>query len=77
MEPDGIGEGISLADPCVLGGFLVAEAPEADAAVELVWVVPDCSQDARKAMPIRTTMKENTCFLIICSVRILLNLWLS
>jgi hypothetical protein len=29
-----------------------------------VWVVPDCSQDARNAMPIRTAIRESICFFI-------------
>jgi hypothetical protein len=39
-------------------GLLVA------AAVVLVPVVPDCSQDARNAMPIKTAVKEIMCFFI-------------
>ena len=63
VDPDGIGEGISLALPCVLGGFLFA-VPPVVAAVLLVWVVPDCSQDVRNAMPIRTAIREISCFFI-------------
>jgi hypothetical protein len=33
-------------------------------AVVLVPVVPDCWQDARNAMPIRTAIREITCFFI-------------
>jgi hypothetical protein len=48
-------------EPCVFGGFLFADLFEAGvgdglltaAVVALVPVVPDCSHDARNAMPIR------------------------
>ena len=72
VDPEGIGEGASL-EPCVLGGFLFADAFFPDGvgdglaiadAVVLVPVVPDCWQDAKNAMPIRTAIKENTCFFI-------------
>jgi len=72
VEPAGIGEGISV-EPCVLGGFLRADLLDAGvgdglliAAVVavLVPVVPDCSHDARNAMPIKTAMTEIICFFI-------------
>jgi hypothetical protein len=31
-------------------------------------VVPDCSHDARNAMPIRTTIREISCFFIGCNL---------
>ena len=86
VDPDGIGDGAS-AEPCVFGGFLVADLFEAGVgdglliaavvAVVLVPVVPDCSQDARNAMPIRTAIREIRCFFITCSVRATQSLWLS
>jgi hypothetical protein len=64
VDPAGIGEGAS-----VFGTFFFADRFAAGvgdgllvAAVPLVWVVPDCSQDARNAMPIRTAIRESTCF---------------
>jgi hypothetical protein len=71
VDPSGIGEGASV-EPCVFGGFLFADLFEAGvgdglliaAVVVLVPVVPDCSQDARNAMPIRTAIKEITWFFI-------------
>jgi hypothetical protein len=72
VEPSGTGEGASV-EPCVFGGFLFADLFEAgvgdglliDAVVVvLVPVVPDCSQDARNAKPIRTAIREITCFFI-------------
>jgi hypothetical protein len=71
VDPSGIGEGASV-EPCVFGGFLFADLFEAGvgdglliaAVVVFVPVVPDCSQDARNAMPIRTAIRENTCFFI-------------
>jgi hypothetical protein len=76
VDPAGIGEGASV-EPCVFGGFLVADLFEAGvgdglliaAVVVVVPVVPDCSQDARNAMPIRTAISENTCFFIISTSR--------
>jgi len=38
------------------------------AAVLLGWVVPDCSQDARNVMPIRTAMREIRCLFITYSL---------
>jgi hypothetical protein len=73
VDPSGTGEGASV-EPCVFGGFLFADLFEAEAGVAdgllvaavvvLVPVVPDCSHDARNAMPIRTAIKEITCFFI-------------
>jgi len=72
VEPAGTGEGAST-EPCVFGGFLRADLLDAGvgdglliAAVVavLVPVVPDCSHDARNAMPIRTAIRETTCFFI-------------
>src|SRR5262245_57471722 len=73
VDPSGTGEGASV-EPCVFGGFLFADLFEAEAGVGdgllvaavvvLVPVVPDCSHDARNAMPIRTAIKEITCFFI-------------
>ena len=70
-DPAGTGEGASV-EPCVFGGFLFADFFEAGvgdglliaAVVVLVPVVPDCSQDARNAMPIRTAIREITWFFI-------------
>lgn len=71
VDPEGIGEGASL-EPFVLGGFLFADFLAAGvgdgllvaAVLVLVWVVPDCSQDARNAMPIKTAISENRCLFI-------------
>jgi hypothetical protein len=71
VDPSGIGEGASV-EPCVFGGFLFADLFEAGvgdglliaAVVVLVPVVPDCSQDARNAMPIRRAIREITWFFI-------------
>lgn len=71
VEPSGTGEGASV-EPCVFGGFLFADLFEAGvgdglliaAVVVLVPVVPDCWHDARNAMPIRTAIREITCFFI-------------
>jgi len=72
VDPAGIGEGASL-EPCVFGGFLFAAALWADGvgvgwaiagAVVLVPVVPDCWQDAKNDMPIRTAIRENRCLFI-------------
>jgi hypothetical protein len=71
VDPSGTGEGASV-EPCVFGGFLFADLFEAGvgdgllaaAAVVLVPVFPDCSQDARNARPIRIAVKEITCFFI-------------
>ena len=67
VDPEGIGEGASLALPCVLGGFRRVDEPVDVAAVLLGWVVPDCSQDARNVMPIRTAMREIRCLFITYS----------
>ena len=69
--PAGTGDGASV-EPCVFGGFLVADLFEAGvgdglliaAVVVVVPVVPDCSQDVRNAMPIRTAIREIRCFFI-------------
>jgi hypothetical protein len=72
VDPAGTGEGASV-EPCVFGGFLLADLFEAGVGdglliaavvVVLVPLVPDCSQDARNAMPIRTAIRENICFCI-------------
>jgi hypothetical protein len=71
VDSSGPGEGASV-EPCVFGGFLFADFFEAGvgdgllvaAVVALVPVVPDCSQDARNARPIRTAVKEIICFFI-------------
>jgi len=84
VDPSGTGDGASV-EPCVFGGFLFADLLDAGvgdglliAAVEvLVPVVPECSHDDRNAMPIRTAIKEITCFIIIFSVRAAQTLWLS
>src|SRR5215211_4524394 len=86
VDPLGTGDGASV-EPCVFGGFLFADLFEAGvgdglliAAVlaVLVLVVPDCSQDARNAMPIRTAIKVNRCFFIGYSLlRAAQILWLS
>ena len=68
VDPPGFGEGISLALPCVLGGFRRVDEPVDVAAVLLGWVVPDCSQDARNVMPIRTAMREIRCLFITYSL---------
>lgn len=45
-------------------------------AVVLVPVVPDCWQDAKNAMPIRATIRENTCLFISYTLpRVALSLW--
>jgi hypothetical protein len=71
-EPSGTGDGASV-EPCVFGGFLFADLFEAGVGdglliaavvVVLVPVVPDCSHDARNAMPIRTAIREISCFFI-------------
>jgi hypothetical protein len=64
VDPPGFGEGISLALPCVLGGFRRVDEPVDVAAVLPGWLVPDCSQDARNAKPIRTAMREIGCLFI-------------
>ncbi|MGE5213399.1 MAG: hypothetical protein ACM3NN_06885 [Nitrospirota bacterium] len=69
VDPAGTGEGASL-DPCVLGGFLRADRLDAGvddglliaAVVVLVPIVPDCSHDARNAVPIRTAIRDNRVF---------------
>jgi hypothetical protein len=70
VDPAGLGEGASV-EPCVFGTFFFADRFAAGvgdgwlvAAALLVWVVPDCSQDARNAMPIRTAIRESIYFLI-------------
>ncbi len=71
VDPAGTGDGASV-EPCVFGGFLFADFFEAGvgdglliaAVLVLVPVVPDCWHDARNAMPIRTAIKENSCFFI-------------
>jgi hypothetical protein len=84
VDPSGIGDGASV-EPCVFGGFLFADLFDAGVGdglliaavvVVLVPVVPDCSHDAKNTMPIRTAIKENTCF-FICSFRVAQSLWLS
>jgi hypothetical protein len=64
VDPDGTGEGISLALPCVLGGFRRVDEPVDAVVVVGAGVVPVCSQDVRNVMPIRTAMRENTCLFI-------------
>jgi hypothetical protein len=86
VDPAGIGEGASV-EPCVFGGFLFADLFEAGVGdgllvaavvVVLVPVVPDCSQDARNAMPIRTAIREMSCFFIgYTLLRAEKGLWLS
>jgi hypothetical protein len=72
VDPPGTGDGASV-EPWVLGGFLRADLLDAGVGdglliaavvVELVPVVPDCSHDARNAMPIRTAIRETACFFI-------------
>jgi hypothetical protein len=71
VDPSGTGERASV-EPCVLGGFLFADLFEAGvgdglvvaAVVALVPAVPDCSQEARNAMPSRTAIREIMCFFI-------------
>lgn len=61
-------EGASV-EPCAVGGFLLADLFEAGvgdglliaAVVVVVPVVPDCSHDARNAMPINMVIKESKC----------------
>jgi hypothetical protein len=85
VEPAGTGDGASV-EPCVFGGFRVADLFEAGvgdglltaAVVVLVPVVPDCSHAARNAMPNRTAIKEITCFFIGYNLlRAAQSLWLS
>jgi hypothetical protein len=70
VDPPGIGEGASLDEPCVFGGFLLADAPAGDAdglliaAVLLGCVVPESWHAAKNAMPIETTIRANVCFFI-------------
>ena len=65
-RPEGIGEGISLAEPCVFVGFLgcveltVPVAP----VVVVVAVEPGCWQEAKNAIPIRIAIRESKCFFI-------------
>jgi hypothetical protein len=72
VDPSGAGEGASV-EPCVFGGFLFADLFEAGVGdglliaavvVVLVPLVPDCWQDARNAMPMRTAIRRSTCFFI-------------
>jgi hypothetical protein len=71
VDPSVTGERASV-EPCVLGGFLFADLFEAGvgdglvvaAVVALVPAVPDCSQEARNAMPSRTAIREIKCFFI-------------
>jgi hypothetical protein len=71
VDPPGTGERASV-EPSVLGGFLFADLFEAGvgdglvvaAVVALVPAVPDCSQEARNAMPSRTAIREIMCFFI-------------
>src|SRR4051812_37704899 len=66
VDPEGIGEGISLAEPCVFVAFLrgvVLTAPVVPV-VAVVPVVPDCWQEARNAIPITIAMRESSCFFI-------------
>jgi len=85
VDPAGIGDGASV-EPCVFGGFLFADLFEAGvgdglliaAVVVVVPVVPDCSHDARNAMPIRIAIRESKCFFIRHTLlRAALGLWLS
>jgi hypothetical protein len=71
VDPAGTGDGASV-EPCVFGGFLFADLFDAGvgdglliaAVLVLVPVFPDCSQDARNAMPIRTAISANIYFFI-------------
>lgn len=85
VDPAGTGEGASV-EPCVFGGFLFADLFEAGvgdglliaAGVVLVPLVPDCSHDARNVTPVRTAIRENTCFFIgLYLLRATQSLWLS
>ena len=65
-RPDGTGEGISLAEPCVFVAFLcgvVLTAPVVPV-VGVVAVEPVCWQDARNAMPTRIAIRESKRFFI-------------
>ena len=80
MDPAGIGEGISLADPCVLVAFLrgvwltVPVVP----VVAVVPLVPDCWQEAKTAMTSGRAIRENICFFIGYTFkRATQSLWLS
>jgi hypothetical protein len=84
VDPAGIGDGASV-EPCVFGAFFFADLFAAGvgdgllvAAVLLVRVVPDCSQDTRNAMPIRTAIRETIYFFIgYTLLRATQSLWLS
>jgi hypothetical protein len=70
-DPPGTGDGASV-EPCVFGGFLRADLLDVGvgdglliaAVLVLVPVFPDCSHDARNAMPIRTAIREIRWFFI-------------
>ena len=64
--PEGIGEGISLAEPCVFVAFLcgVVLTVPVVAVVPVVLVEPVCWQEARNAIPIRIAIRESSCFFI-------------
>jgi hypothetical protein len=66
VDPPGIGEGISLAEPCVLVAFrrgVVLTVPVVLVVAGVV-VEPVCWQDARNAMPITIAIRESSCFFI-------------
>ncbi len=65
-RPEGTGEGISLADPCVFVAFLcgvVLTVPVVPVVV-VVLVEPGCWQDKRNAMPTRSAIRESKRFFI-------------
>jgi hypothetical protein len=65
VDPPGIGEGISLAEPCVFVAFLrgvVLTDPVVPVA-PVVPVVPDW-QEVKNAILIRTAIREISCFFI-------------
>ena len=80
VDPPGIGDGASAAEPSVLDGFLfatpvllcrdldggVGEAWATAGAVAEVPVVPCCWQEAMNAMPTIAAIMHNRCLFISC-----------